>query len=366
MKKTIIFKQNPYVDMSLISPISFLKGKRKLSRKKKKYILAVFDKYDIKKEDILITNKLFVEIIGEGQIKKQAYKDPTIRAKRKKLEKIISQQTFFSDNNAKELCKFLENNFKKSIKDIVPQSSIYSIAIKNLKKYRLHKSFKQFDKKVQVYAMDLERNTQLYNRFIFTVVCDAVISFILTMINFKNIPLQDKKKYKFAVDILQRFLHTVLLQYVPKGLLQHDLARVMAGLDFCISSHKERVKKVDPILYPKDDIADSEHQSLAFYGHEGASIIVFSGEPIKDIMRRLRWYNTGIVTIVNSIKNPLLYFSLLGKHPHDFNVGKIVVINYKKLKCVEINFNPGIDFNVQQATYRGFRMRKCFVVESAS
>jgi hypothetical protein len=336
-----------YFDNSIITRLRKRQGRySKKARREIKFIsLSFVRKYNIK--NIHLTDKLFLEIIGCGQLRAVIVKGnrDLINTEKKKIrDKVISAQQI-SQEDIQGYYNFLENLFRISIRAKLPQENIYPIALQSLTEYSFCKEFNvSIRNRVLDYAKNISISSLAYGKFIDSLVNDSVIRYLLDIINFREIP---REYLQCAGDFIIKVNNFIILKYWPKDLFRKDLILLMSGLEHSVRAPDNPGKKVEKLLRPEDDFADSEMQNLVFYGTEIDGecypVTVLSGEPIELVDKRLKYYYAAVATLINL--KPA-YMGHLTKDPRRFLLGRSIVINFKKNNYITIDLIPHHEYGI--------------------
>ena len=263
-----------YLDSCVLGDLILRNVQGKYKIKKIQFIAALLRKYNIK--DIIITHKLFIEMIGQGKFRNEIWHAPEISS-------AISKS-------------------KKKIKDKIKNGQAIS-------------------------EEDIKHHQTLLE------VEDSVIRYLfLLVINKDEYPKQAYKNLELAFI---KVLNTILLEYVKHGVLHTNLILLTASEEDFNSSAAESKR----LIRAQDDNADAEMPPLFFYGHNKDGIryrvIVFSQENKDTIRKRIDCYSKGINTIFNE---DLRYSNILTQQPQDLLMGKSIFLDLKNFTNEEIKF----------------------------
>lgn len=317
----MIEEKIPYIDNSVLSEMRLPKGKE-LADKSKVYLLntrniklifKILSDNQLLPKNILITEKLFLEIIGQGKVRKDMINSCS------DCLKALRKDILLQENANKEFgIACLEYLLTVKFKESLPRDQLVAITMKYLKEYPFIDLFYCFERKVIEYAWDLERSVEKYNQFISVLVADTLIRYLLL---------------DFDKLISEEILSTVLTLLVAKNdlILHEQLLILSAGLKRQVE-FKLKIKGKGMIIWPKDDFADAEPQNLVFYGKEVDGILYpitfLTFEQVTKIEERLKYYFcAGIVPIAQNSprRNKRLY------------IGRSIVIeSFEKLLYKEI------------------------------
>ncbi len=325
-----------YLDSCVLGDLILRNVQGKYKIKKIQFIAALLRKYNIK--DIIITHKLFIEMIGQGKFRNEIWHAPEISSaiskSKKKIKDKIKNGQAISEEDIKHHQTLLEAIFREKIKVIFPQKGIYTQALFAVREYPFHKLFYALKSKILIYAQELSESEEKYNAFITTLVEDSVIRYLfLLVINKDEYPKQAYKNLELAFI---KVLNTILLEYVKHGLLHTNLILLTAAEEDFNSSAAESKR----LIRAQDDNADAEMPPLFFYGHNKDGIyyrvIVFSQENKDTIRKRIDCYSKGINTIFNE---DLRYSNILKQQPQDLLMGKSIFLDLKNFTNEEIKFD---------------------------
>lgn len=148
LKKNMIF-----FDTSVLS--EFRNGNTVLVCPEKiKFIDSVLKKFQLNIEDAFFTARLFLELIGKGKIR-----DLIIKNNKEQFEKErnkIYESIKYNNNEREEAItfyiNFLEQFFYCELIKNIPQESIYSTTINNLKEFFFAENFRSFESQLLEYG----------------------------------------------------------------------------------------------------------------------------------------------------------------------------------------------------------------------
>lgn len=300
-----------YIDNSVISE---LRKQGSQQQEKRELIFKICKEFGILAENCIITDKLFLELIYYGNIRKQIVKscENDISAIQSKICRAVSK------NNIKNGVDSLEYLFGQKLRSDLSASIIVNRALKSLQDNPFPDQFRIFGQKVIIYANDIAKDVRRYNQFISDLVIDSVARYALlepagrishdTFMEVINFLL---KKYRAETKNL-------LLIYVAAAKSKEEAFR--------------RMKDKARLIRPRDDFADVEPQYFVFYGKETNGryypITFLTCEPIKKIQERMDYYfYAGILEIAKN--SPTLNAPLLP--------GISLIIDFKNFECTEIS-----------------------------
>lgn len=332
----IIQKNSPivsYLDNSVITQF-----KKQNNDKIANCILSLFDKYNI--QDFLITDKLFIEVIGQGQFRKNIEKKnkKEILLQKNKLKSKIDPKGLVPQGVIEDAYNFLQILFNETIRQIFPQKSIYGIANTNLKKHSFHESYGLsiiIHNKIMEHAKTLSNDTKAYHNFISTLVTDSVIRYILDIVNPNEKP---PKQYK---QLILHLISYLLKKYASEDVLSDDIILIMSALKYFVETKHRPNKEIKKLIRTEDDFADSEMAKLMFYGSEidGTQhpITIFSCEPLETIETRINNQKAAIIEIA---KNNSTDLQCLKKDPRVILIGQTIAIDTALLNYTIIDLEP--------------------------
>lgn len=317
------------------------KDKTKTKKKADKQFKLVM--YLLRKNNVrylCITDKLFAEILGYGDIKERivSINNSQINVEREKVRKALVSDSNDIENVVNEYIAFLESLFSANIPQTLLRFKILEETKKVLKGYPFRSKFKFFAKNILGYANNITQSEKLYEQFIEVLVRNAVISYTLDAINMREIGAVNQEK---ALDNYDNIINKLLCKYMPKGLLTSELILLLGSLGFKIETIDNASKKARPLFYQKKDIVDSELQHPVFYGltidDKQCPITVFTAEPSETVEKRLKYY---LKCIETTLEQQLKYFNLLETDPRIIlkaeTLGQTVVVDCKQMKYYRI------------------------------
>lgn len=286
-----------YLDNSILSELR-LKSKEQIERIT--FILKNFKKRGIVAKNFILTDKLFLEIIGHGNCRKNIVNEESNKAFLiKEKDKFVIQCT--SQENIKNYYDILKDFFNCEIKKSLPQNSIYAVTLESFKKNCFIDPLHCFEQKIIQYSMYITNNSEGYDAFISTLAEDSIIRYLL--LDTAN---------KSDENSLREILNFLLIKYDKT--LHENLLLFMAGIRMHLKASK-KYKDQSNLIRIKDDFADSEAPYLAFYGkkinEKLCPITVITYEKIETIKKRLDFYFVAILEIAKN-KPRKNYPSLLG------------------------------------------------------
>jgi hypothetical protein len=298
-----------YIDNSVLSD---LRKQGVQQKNKRKLIFKVYKKFSISAENCIITDKLFLELIYCGNIRKQIVKDceTDIIAIQSKICQIDSKEDI--KNNVNDLECF----FDQKLRIVLPAVKIPDIALKTLKDSPFEYPFRIFNKKILEYANNIFKDKFRYNQFILSLVADSVVRYALL-----------EPASKISDDIFIKVSSCLLKKYrtIIKDLLLIFIAASKSKEEF-LQKMKDRAR----LIRPRDDFADAEPQHFVFYGKEingtRYPITFLSCEPMEKIQERMDYYFGAVVEIAKN--SPSQNESLL--------LGTSLIIDFKNFKYTKI------------------------------
>jgi hypothetical protein len=299
-----------YIDNSVLSELR----KQGLQQKnKRKLIFNICKKFTILAKNCIITDKLFLELIYCGNIRKQIVKDyeANIIAIQSKIYQPGAKENI--EKNINDLEQFFDQKFRIAL----PVSKISDMAITTLRNNPFAYRFRIFNKKILAYANNISKDTFRYNQFILSLVVDSVVRYALLEPASK---INDDIFIKVAMYLLKKYrsiTKELLLIFTAASKSKEEALRKM----------KDKAR----LIRPRDDFADVEPQYLVFYGKNingrRYPITFLSSEPIEKIQDRMDYYfGAGIVEIARN--SPSQNEALL--------LGTSLIINFKNFKYTEI------------------------------
>jgi|GEM_PF-5188663 hypothetical protein len=301
-----------YIDTSVISE---LRKQGAHQKKKHKLIFDTLKKYSIIGKNCIITEKLFLELIYEGDIRKKVVNahEAEIAAMQNNL-----YQSSCSEDDIKNLVDSLEQFFDRELRARLSLQLIQEKTLETLEKHPIVYRFRMFSKKIREYASNIVSNKDRYDQFISNLVSDSVVRYAL-LGTLKRI---DKATFT-------KILNHLLIKYSTMT-KEHLLLYCVA----CKAKTDTDQKRKDQasLIRIKDDFADMEPQHFVFYGSNINGIhfpITFlTIEPLEKIKNRMKYYLcVGIAGIAK--ESPRLNTQLL--------LGRTLVIDFNEPIPTEID-----------------------------
>jgi len=330
-----------YFDTSIYSA---LVDRGKSQNDKVNLVSSVIKKYGTRIKNIIITNKLFPEIIGLGKLKSTILDKkgvrPSVTAALQPINDKIKRKELVLRSEVERYYIDLKEIFDKEIRELLSQENILNKAEEDLRKYPYVEQFRFLSYKIIEFAKNIANSSEKFNRFIGTILRDMLINTLSKLI-------RDRKLIFPNPEVI---INAILVNHVPQELLSTDLSLLMSVLVEhvliekilksmeLIEDKKKRVfiqKQLQGfgLINDQKDIADAEVMRLATYGYKKRRVLVLTAEPRKDIDIRKKTYLRGVEYI---IKNNLKYKDRLTQHPERFKIGKLIVVDFKEFNFSEV------------------------------
>ncbi len=305
----------------------------------------VLKRYNV--QYVLMTDKLFIEVIGQGDFRDEIQnkdKEQINAQKERFKDKVILGS--FTKKDIEELHSFYVDFFDRAIRAYFPRLSICEMVNKNLEEYPFHEAFHGIHHQVVEYAKAISDDLETYEKFISGLVRDSVIRYMLDITNFNEI---SSKPFANADALLNEINDFLIVKYALKGLLSNDLILLISRLVYVEEVkgtrtekvNKDGNKKIKELIRPEDDSFDSEMAALTLYGDNMNGIrqpvTIFTCEPIETVEKRIH-YTLEIIKRIPSLK--LRYKNNLVVDPTRILIGRTIHIDIKSLNCTEISLEP--------------------------
>ncbi|MFA5998947.1 MAG: hypothetical protein WC747_02950 [Candidatus Babeliales bacterium] len=292
------------------------------------FILKKIEKYEI--FDFLLTDKLFLEIIHEGQLRNKivrGHKELIVKKQVELFNQIITLAEYIT---------FFDDFFNKQFRQKLPQSCLYNLTIDILHVCPFAPEFQSFQEDVLAMASNLANDQQAYDYFIKSLVADSVIRYSTSLIN-------SKAKQSSVINIGDIF--SILLKaYNSVELLRHEMLPFMTELKYSLDQDREFLKSVKSkqnkgrLLRIEDDFVDSELAPFFVYGarveNGNYPVIVITGDKNKEEIReRLDYYAAGILKVSNQQLFYSDYFKLASCD------GKVIIVDCETYQTVSVSIH---------------------------
>jgi len=283
-----------YVDNSVLTVLRENGGAEHVE-----FSLAVMKKYNIVPEHCIITDRLFLELIDKGGIRRKIVNNAD---NKKRIEQ--EKNKFYSTDSLQEGVEnytlFLEEFFTSKIEEVLPQNCLCCMAEESLLRRPFIQEFHSFEKDIISYAKEIAESRQRYQSFISTLVVDSIIKYLFF----------DRRIKDFDKDFSQKALNTLAIRHQSMTVLHNNLMLLSA----CYKWQGESKDKKKLFGLDKD-FADVEPQALLFFGAEingvNYPITFLTYEKINMVRDRLEnYFNAAIAA---------KYFV--------FHLGRTIVIN---------------------------------------
>lgn len=280
------------------------------------YLLQdVIKKFDLYLDDVLVTDRQYLEISGKGKIRVEIVKEHK--------EQINAEKPSIgtdSKNTARlqNYITFLENLFSEELRKRLPRWNIHDILIEKLRKYPLVTDLDSVKKKLNRHGLSLFKLPIAYERFINTLVEDSVIRYALAFLNFKEIPAA---KYDHAIQLLNSMVSKLMIKYASSQVLYTNLNLLASALRTAILANKYPQNPVLPMFRIQDDIADIELAYFMLYGtkigNQRVPVTILTGEPKSTVIERINYDMTSAGVKASIIE------------PQTLILGRIVLLDFK-------------------------------------
>jgi hypothetical protein len=193
-----------------------------IATQKIEFLESILKKFQISIDHALLTDRLFVEAIGYGKIRREIEKDnkDVFLKEKAKLFDCLSKSSNEAEFAVINYIDFLENLFCFELTVRFPQKSISSMTVDNLMKFRFSSVFRPFNSKLIRYGFRLLKSVEFYNNFISVLIEDSVIRYALDSLNIRNI---SPKLHDRAFEIIGDVTKKLMLKYHHSEVLYTNL-----------------------------------------------------------------------------------------------------------------------------------------------
>ncbi|TET06027.1 hypothetical protein E3J79_03140 [Candidatus Dependentiae bacterium] len=237
-----------YIDNSVISE---LRKQGFQQKEKRKLIFKICKEFSILAKNCIITDKLFLELIYCGNIRKK-----TVKACEKEILAIQNRicQPFVSEDEIKKTINSLEVFFDQKFRMLLPIQTIRRIALQSLQDCPFAYRFRIFNKKVIEYASNIAKDKYKYNQFISNLVIDSVVRYVLLE---PASSISDNTFVKVASFLFKKY-----------RTITKDLLLIFTAASKSKEEALRKMKDKARLIRPRDDFADVEPPCFVFYGKE--------------------------------------------------------------------------------------------------
>lgn len=271
------------------------------------FIEDAFKQLGIKAERALITDKLFIEIIGLGKIRENIEDENAGFFKEWKeniVRTLIGRDKACIKDVIDRYILALEHLFLVEFQAKLSQENTYSIAIDNTSKYEFISFFSPLKSKLLSYAQNLREKGTPYKTFIGTLVEDSVIRYLFDSIDIRQ---TKPKLYDNVFDFLNQCLRALIVKYRSAGVLGTNINLLMSVLKDNIEAQLKPGQKSQPLFRVYNDFADPELGYFPIYGkmENGlhVPVTVVTKEPRPRVEERLK-YNFQAVGVKADVVEP--------------------------------------------------------------
>lgn len=304
---------------------SFLWGYRKpnASEQNTKFLEKLLQRFSINLENVFLTERSFIEIIGKGKISYELGIPDLSKNEREEIQECLRKNEAINENKVRTFIDKLENEICEKLESGLFPEIILQTTKDNLKSYPFVELLKPVESKIIRYAQNLEKDAN-YKAFLKTMCEDSIIRFVLDIVHLEGIsPRHTQQALKCIDDIL----YALISKYANSEIFGPNLILVMSGL----KKHAEaELKRGQPgknlLIRVFDDRADGE---LVYYSLVGRSIEE----------------KTNPVTVILSenqtiVEERLIYnFKGMGEvakyHPFKAILGRIINVDFATLSYQE-------------------------------
>lgn len=211
------------------------------------------------------------------------------------------------------------------LKKSIPQATIYTTAISQLKEYSFIDKFRGFETKIINYSEVLTNKNLEYDNFIKILVEDSVVRYALDAIDIRQTPPSMRE---CAQEILNQTMTMLMVKYYHSEILYSNLNLLMSGLKRHIDGKSKPQEKSQPLLRVDDDLVDVELGHFPIHGitvnNKLVPITVITIEPEYGVKERLKYNFQAIGTKSHIIK------------PQPLVLGRTIILDFKNYSHIEI------------------------------
>lgn len=277
-----------------------------VATQKIEFLESILKKFQISIDHALLTDRLFVEAIGCGKVRRDIEKDnrDVFLKEKKKLSDCLSKSKDEVEFAVINYIDFLENLFYFELTVRFPQNIICSMAFDNLRKFRFSSIFRSFNSKLIRYGFRLLKSAEFYGDFISVLVEDSVIRYALDGLNIRII---SPKLHDQAFEVIGDITKKLMLKYHLSEVLYTNLNLFGAALKKHIEGKEKHQESSQPLLRVDNDLVDIELSHFPIYGRtlegETLAVSVITKESEHTVKERLK-YNFQAVGTKASIVCP--------------------------------------------------------------
>lgn len=270
------------------------------------FLESILKKFQIRIDRALLTDRLFVEAIGYGKVRREIEKDnkDAFLREKAKLFDCLSKSRNEAEPVVVNYIDFLENLFCFELTARFPQNSIFSMTVDNLTEFRFSGIFRSFNSKLIRYGFRLLKSSEFYSNFISVLVEDSVIRYALDGLNIRSI---SPKLHDLAFEIIGDITKKLMLKYHHSEVLYTNLNLFGAALKKHIEGKQKHQEALQPLLRVDNDLVDIELSHFPIYGRtskgETLAVSVITKESEDTVKERLK-YNFQAVGTKASIGCP--------------------------------------------------------------
>ena len=287
-------------------------------------------KFNIDFKNIVLTTKLFIELINQGQIRVSIEKNnrDLIDSQKEKVINSLDRDGNHYQSVIDSYIEFLEKLFNNEFEKHFPRHSIETKTRSCLKKYKFIPEFHDLESKIKKHSKNIFKLIHIYKKFILDLVEDSVIRFSLDAINMRRIAEDDRDK---AFEIINYTVSSLMVKYYNGDVLNSNLTLLASALKFHLESSKTTRDGIPRLMRVKDDFADVELAYYAFYGIKVDGVLtpvtIFTSEPEAIVFERLKYCFQSIGTKAHNIKS----------QPQTLVLGSTINLDFNSYTYLEID-----------------------------
>lgn len=315
-----------FFDSSSLS--EFRNGKTTLVNSEKiEFLESMLEKFQLSIDDVLLTERLFTETIGYGGVRHGIKKNNREKfdAEKRKILALLRKNLKDREEGITLYITFLESFFHEELKKNIPQATIYTTTINQLKEYSFIEKFRSFETKVIHYSEELTNKNSEYDNLIKILVEDSVVRYALDAIDIRQTHPNMRES---ALEILNQTLTILMVKYYHSEILYSNLNLLMSALKRHIDGKSKPQEKSQPLLRVDDDLVDVELGHFPIrgktVGNKLVPITVLTIEPEHGVKERLKYNFQAIGTKSHIVK------------PQKLVLGRTIILDFKNYSHVEI------------------------------
>lgn len=324
MKEAILFENSALSEYRTNMP--------PVDPKKVQLLQNVLKKFRLNLNDVIITDRQYLEASGNGQIRAAIIKEHKDRINKEKPSAITDIKDIII---LESYVTFLEQLFSSELRNHLPRSKIRDMWHQSQKDYPLDVALLPVQKTLQLHGNSLFKFYSDFERFITTLVEDSVVRCALDFLNFKEIPTAQKDH---AMQLLGSMVSLLMTKYASSQVLHTNINLLASAIRTAILATKNPQSPTQRMFRIPDDIADIEPTHFMLYGvrleNQRVPVTIITREPKPAVIERLNYDMTSAGVKAQNIKPQILLLGriiLLDFHNYtdDVITGKYLQENFK-------------------------------------